>query len=84
MADTHIYWGESHIISPFDTTLQSYSLSQEFGDRKMPFISSFEDLGFLSLEFSSMLQFQMQTQNKTICLKSEQEIINQVCEKTKR
>lgn len=76
MADTHIYWCESHIISTFDTTLQSYSLSQEFGDRKMPFISSFEESGVLSVEFSNMLQFKMQTQNKTICLKSEQEIIN--------
>lgn len=55
MVDTHTYEGESHIISTLNSTLQSYSLSQEFGDRKIAFISSFEDLGSLSEEFSNIL-----------------------------
>lgn len=55
MAENHIYKGESHIISTFNSTLQSYSLSQEFGDRKIALISSFEDLGSLSEEFSNIL-----------------------------
>lgn len=53
MVDSRIYAGESHIIS--NNPLQSYSLSQTFRDRQTAFMSSFEDSGSLSGEFSTIL-----------------------------
>lgn len=53
MVDSRVYAGESHIIS--NNPLQSYSLSQKFRDRQTAFMSSFEDSGSLSGEFSTIL-----------------------------